>query len=617
MRLLHTRTLELSEFDNEASRPYYAILSHTWGDDEFIFSDFAKPDRRSSSGWRKIAKSCELAAADGWEFAWVDTCCIDKSSSAELTEAINSMWKWYKDSQICYVYLADCSLSNGISDLSASRWFTRGWTLQELLAPERLIFYDADWHEIGSRSYLQQDISAICRIAPSHLTDPTAASVAAKMSWASQRETTREEDLAYSLLGLFEINMPLIYGEGNKAFFRLQSEIIRSSKDQSIFAWTLDSQARPYTAALQETGMLAPRLSCFVESGDIVPKHFQPFPQTPYQMTNHGLQIEFCCVEVSSEAPAAFLSQNFEELDLMREWKLFQHLIHELRMQSPGGSQAPNRSRYSKLWTIMLPCVRSTHKITPISLLISRSHEGQYARVDFPLLAFKKEVSLENLITQFKSMPFLISNEGHSEEINKHCYSRDVPGHPFIDVAPKLQHWIHDAQKPLTGRPTGLQWIFKVELVGKLHLMIMFNSRASRASKWDFFLPSVKENLHLLSHLQLSDIEVSDEETRSIESTHPLSHLGHYPGGHIVTLGDTDDYALPYDEEHQILFRARRTFHEEKHDPTVYPSRGSKKIRCCIRLEERELPFRRPALSRSSSLESADSMTSRSARRGW
>ena len=299
MRLINTSTYEVLEF-NPGRIPPYAILSHTWGDNEYLFSDRNNPDRRGSAGFKKIAGCCVLAARQGYEYLWVDTCCIDKTSSAELTESINSMYNWYQDSHICYVYLADFDLEKAQHEYGdsfresrtfrESRWFRRGWTLQELLAPKHVVFYDAEWMEIGSKSVLQSLLSNICRISTRHLFYPKEASVAAKMSWASRRQTTRLEDVAYSLLGLFEINMPLIYGEGENAFFRLQREIIQSSSDESIFAWT--------DRGLNYSGLLARSPECFRHSSDIVPIRLKTLDRPPYSMTNQGLSIELSPIDL-------------------------------------------------------------------------------------------------------------------------------------------------------------------------------------------------------------------------------------------------------------------------------------------------------------------------------
>lgn len=291
MRLINTTSCNILDF-TPGNIPSYAILSHTWGDNEYLFSDRNDPDRRQSAGFNKISGCCALAAQQGYKYLWVDTCCIDKTSSAELTESINSMYRWYEESKICYVYLADFFLERTQHErgtkLRDSRWFYRGWTLQELLAPYNVVFYDARWMEIGSKNILQTYLTNICRISTRHLSYPKEASVAAKMSWASRRETTRKEDVAYSLFGLFGVNMPLIYGEGENAFFRLQCKIIQSSSDESIFAWMECYVSNPFCYS----GLLAASPRYFEKSGDIVPIRLSNFDRPPYSMTNQGLSIE-------------------------------------------------------------------------------------------------------------------------------------------------------------------------------------------------------------------------------------------------------------------------------------------------------------------------------------
>jgi len=245
MRLLHTTEHKLEEFEGNKI-PLYAILSHTWGENEITFQDFSGSDVKGEKGYEKIRKTCSIAADHGFYYVWIDTCCIDKTSSAELSEAINSMYRWYQDSGVCYAYLADVP-PNAVDhrtraighEFSKSRWFTRGWTLQELIAPSTVIILDQKWQEIGTKSTLKQEISKITGIPTNILLegDLENASVAQRMSWASKRETTRVEDLAYCLIGMFGINMPLLYGEGEGAFTRLQEEIMKVSDDHSLFAW--------------------------------------------------------------------------------------------------------------------------------------------------------------------------------------------------------------------------------------------------------------------------------------------------------------------------------------------------------------------------------------------
>jgi hypothetical protein len=177
-------------------------------------------------------------------------CCIDKTSTAELSEAINSMFRWYQCSKVCYVYLADVSgnFPKNTLELTISRWFTRGWTLQELIAPEKMIFFSNRWRSLGTKKELVSLISSITRIGQKYLLEWNSTRyfrygnpcIAQIMSWAAERKTTRVEDKAYCLLGLFDINMPLLYGEGRKSFFRLQEELLKCSSDQSLLAWGIE-----------------------------------------------------------------------------------------------------------------------------------------------------------------------------------------------------------------------------------------------------------------------------------------------------------------------------------------------------------------------------------------
>ena len=245
MWLINADKLTLEYFADTTNRdfPHYAILSHAWGADEVSFADFTSPEKGiSKKGYDKIRNCCEIARSEGFDYAWIDTCCINKSSSAELSEAINSMFQWYRGAGVCYAYLSDVDRSDSplsrSSSFARSRWFTRGWTLQELLAPLEVVFLDSAWVEIGTKRSLRSTLSSITRINESALERYRGGdfSVAQKMSWAAGRATTRLEDEAYYLMGLFDVNMPLLYGEGGKAFLRLQQEILKQSDDDSLFA---------------------------------------------------------------------------------------------------------------------------------------------------------------------------------------------------------------------------------------------------------------------------------------------------------------------------------------------------------------------------------------------
>jgi hypothetical protein len=222
--------------------PPYAILSHTWGrkEEEVTFQDIMNRTGRLKAGYRKILFCGEQAKRDGLSYFWVDTCCINKESSQDLSEAINSMFRWYKNAMRCYVYLSDVSVHTwNVDDKSSirnSRWFTRGWTLQELIAPERVEFFSLEEQRLGDKFSLKQTIYEITGISIEALrgNDLYSFTVEERLSWAKNRETKCEEDSAYSLLGLFDIHIPLIYGEGRiNALRRLKRAIIEARLEQS------------------------------------------------------------------------------------------------------------------------------------------------------------------------------------------------------------------------------------------------------------------------------------------------------------------------------------------------------------------------------------------------
>ena len=232
----------LQEFIGEDIPPY-AILSHTWGAtaDEVTLKDLIKGTAKHKTGYAKLLFCAERAAIDHLDWFWVDTCSIDKTSSAELSEAINSMYRWYHASKKCYVYLSDIEFytteqtetagadeKGWKSSFRKSRWFTRGWTLQELLAPNCVEFFSKDGVWLGDKESLGPQIREITGIPERalHTNLFYEFPIEERFSWAKDRNTTREEDMAYALLGLFDVNMPLLYGEGRrKALARLHREI--------------------------------------------------------------------------------------------------------------------------------------------------------------------------------------------------------------------------------------------------------------------------------------------------------------------------------------------------------------------------------------------------------
>jgi Heterokaryon incompatibility protein (HET) len=238
-------------------------------------------------GYQKIYEICLRALEHNYNYAWIDTCCINKDSSAELTESINSMFQWYKNASACYVFLSDLD-STSDNALTNCKWFTRGWTLQELIAPKEVFFYDKMWGYVGTRDDYSDAISSGTSISQDVLLGRKPlweCSVATRMSWAAHRETTRTEDLAYCLLGIFEVSMPMIYGEGTNAFRRLQEEIVRRSNDLTIFVWdqNLEEAAHP--------GIFALSPAAFAASKD-VEQISKRWMDPEFAVTNKGLRID-------------------------------------------------------------------------------------------------------------------------------------------------------------------------------------------------------------------------------------------------------------------------------------------------------------------------------------
>jgi len=282
----------------------YAILSHTWGEEEILLADITYRVAENNKGYEKVIGAMRQARESDLDYIWIDTCCIDKTSSVELSEAINSMYLWYKHAAVCYVYLADVSTDRTTGAASPSKelymdfydsgWFTRGWTLQELLAPRDVKFFSQGWHYLGSKDEYSELICRRTKIEVDFLLGARplgTASIAKRMSWSARRRTTRHEDLAYCMMGIFSVNMPLLYGEGGqKAFLRLQEEIMRDSDDESLFAWK-DPNIHPSTLH----GLLADHPSAFdfEEASSIVCYTKRDYENGHgWNSTNRGLVIE-------------------------------------------------------------------------------------------------------------------------------------------------------------------------------------------------------------------------------------------------------------------------------------------------------------------------------------
>ncbi|KIJ60128.1 hypothetical protein HYDPIDRAFT_117594 [Hydnomerulius pinastri MD-312] len=298
----------------------YAIFSHRWlREGEITYQDMISRTMsrklRQSPGYKKLAYGCQ--------FAWADTCCIDKTSSTELDEAIRSMFRWYQDAEVCVVHLAG---TTGLSDIATDPWFTRGWTLQELLAPRAIKFYVSGWSPLTDATNDKANnefvdlISTITRIPSDSVRayQPTTDLIHQKMVWASQRKTTKTEDIAYSLLGIFDVSIPVAYGEGDRAFFRLTEAILQKCADPEVFAWS-----GPHSR--HSRGMAIPRSPrCYYPLG--VELGFRNRGDKHFVLTRQGVRIQLLLVQGTLHAvpnssarrfhPVGFMGQQSNPVDI-------------------------------------------------------------------------------------------------------------------------------------------------------------------------------------------------------------------------------------------------------------------------------------------------------------
>ncbi|KAK1752746.1 vegetative incompatibility protein HET-E-1 [Echria macrotheca] len=279
------------------------------------------------AGFAKVSYACGQAQREGLQYIWIDTCCLDASSSSDISEAVNSMWAWYASATTCYAYLEDVQHGGGHrggyrvwkDDFVQSRWFRRGWTLQELLAPRAVTFFGAGWKQLGTKASLARTVEKATGIERRVLLEPRLVfktSVARRMAWAAHRTTARPEDVAYALMGVFGVNMMPLYGEGGEnAFLRLQEEIIRRSGDQTIFAWgILGQEDKP---VIHHTGLeefdddaASATMSALARS----PRDFAGMnrvvcapPTTPqdaadYGVTNRGVRVRLNVIQVGTSS---------------------------------------------------------------------------------------------------------------------------------------------------------------------------------------------------------------------------------------------------------------------------------------------------------------------------
>lgn len=471
MRLLNTGTLRILHFPNPDTRPPYAILSHVWQSDEGSYQEIhtlrARPDLLFVAP-DKVRRFCAFARAEGFEWVWLDTCCIDKTSSSELSEALNSMFRWYQDAVVCYAYLHDVPhpmmdkpptlADNDDFEQSfvESVYFTRGWTLQELLAPRLLFFVSCDWTVIGTKHSWALaihratgiDLEVLTLFRPLHKV-----SLARRMSWASRRRTSRHEDRAYSLMGIFGVNMVALYGEGaEKAFYRLQKEILKQcTPDQSLFAWgaldlydALSIQTfRPHpddTFVQEPIGdttnadrLLAPSPDCFVYAGDIVPvsqARFAEFLGThlpPHSVETHitgfGIRVTLPLIPVPDHPDIVFLAVLSCQHSSLPDSLLCLYLgrsisagtspLHPVGAFTPALPQDINpeapavrqlyRSRGGCIFGPLPPDVYRTRIATPTVYLLHNSPAPRYNKHSSSNRAFERVVRMYVAATQLEN----------------------------------------------------------------------------------------------------------------------------------------------------------------------------------------------------------------------
>jgi hypothetical protein len=259
-------------------------------------------EARYANGFVKLVMFCKAALQNQCHFVWLDTGCINKQSSAELEESIRSMFSWYRNSRICVVHLAETIAPHSMAE---EPWFTRGWTLQELLAPKAIKFFSKSWScltrkpndkisdsELGRP--LWKIISDITQIPVDQLLnfEPGINSVRERMVWVSKRETTRVEDMAYCLIGIFNVPLSIAYGEGSMAFHRLQVELVQRSHDRGLFVWN-----GPNSSQSQLSSMFAARPAAFA-SKSLLTEGEEVTADPTYVLTNYGLRIMLSIYDV-------------------------------------------------------------------------------------------------------------------------------------------------------------------------------------------------------------------------------------------------------------------------------------------------------------------------------
>ncbi|KAI6101878.1 hypothetical protein F5141DRAFT_1218083 [Pisolithus sp. B1] len=311
MYLLNVNTQQLEDIHEQ--RPY-AILSHVWGAGERdYFQKIGTKNVHMEPGYEKVEMCCGLAQQDGLDYVWIDNCCADANARGTQSEARISAYAWFQQAQVCYAYLDDVDGDEDprekFSRFRGSRWFKRSWTLQELLAPKHVFFFAKDWTMIGTKADLVEIISKVADIHKDALEYPERIpcfSIATRMSWAKGRTSTKEEDKVYALMGLFGVNLPVVYGEGKtRTFLKLQTEIMKITDDQSIFAWHSAADA----AESDASGILASTYECFAKCGDVQKIPYDQWSEycaehfRPKNLASPQLDVDPSCSRLQATLP--------------------------------------------------------------------------------------------------------------------------------------------------------------------------------------------------------------------------------------------------------------------------------------------------------------------------
>ena len=400
MRFLNTTTFQFQDDSKISGDARYAILSHRWIQDgeggEISLTTLNATELSDASlqtpSLNKLRGACAKAKEQGLTWIWIDTCCIDQTSSSELAKAINSMFRLYRQSAVCYIYLHDVVASASeeepfrkfthkrVKSSKYAEWFERGWTLQELVASKNAQFYDKNWGYLGTKDSLAHDVRTLTGIDEDYLRgvkDIRTASIATKMSWMANRVTKEPEDRAYSMMGIFDVNLSLCYGEGgSRAFMRLQRELLEKftvRTDESIFAWTTPTAGLPYSVPkgewnADEWGLLAPSPECFQKQRQIAIDvgKIRPRINEGFKPTSQGLRLPM------PKNNFVFVGKNFAFIlncwttDTKGQLKRVQIHLHRnstrstvwkrvrcselgLTSKAPGRSVSINRSPYSSV----------------------------------------------------------------------------------------------------------------------------------------------------------------------------------------------------------------------------------------------------------------------------